>query len=114
MLPERRRAEGVGYWGLSSVAAIAVAPPIGFWIFQFGWRALCLEAACLNLIMAAIAWRLPPQIVTAHAPTHPKEGILERRVLVLSLTLFLYSFGYGRSEERRVGKECRSRGAPDH
>src|SRR5689334_12981392 len=95
MLPERRRAEGIGYWGLSSVASIAVAPPLAFWIFQFGWRALCLEAACLNLIMAAIAWRLPPQIVTAHAPTHPKEGILERRVLVLSLTLFLYSFGYG-------------------
>jgi MFS family permease len=95
MLPERRRAEGVGYWGLSSVAAIAVAPPIGFWIFQFGWRALCLEAASLNLIMAAIAWRLPPQSAAAHRPAHSKDGILERRVLLLSLTLFLYSFGYG-------------------
>src|SRR5262249_52280034 len=30
MLPERRRAEGISYWGLSSVAAIAVAPPIAF------------------------------------------------------------------------------------
>ena len=32
MLPERRRAEGIGYWGLSTVAAIAVAPTVGFWI----------------------------------------------------------------------------------
>src|SRR6185436_18542702 len=30
MLPERRRAEGIGYWGLSTVAALAVAPTIGF------------------------------------------------------------------------------------
>ena len=62
MLPERRRAEGIGYWGLSSIAAIAVAPPIGFWIFQFGWSALCIVAAVLNLLMAAIAWHLPPHV----------------------------------------------------
>ena len=33
ILPERRRAEGIGYWGLSTVVAIALAPPLGFWIF---------------------------------------------------------------------------------
>ena len=32
MLPERRRTEGIGYWGLSTVAAMAVAPPLGLWI----------------------------------------------------------------------------------
>ena len=31
LLPERRRAEGIGYWGLSSVAALALAPTAGFW-----------------------------------------------------------------------------------
>src|SRR5712671_4480438 len=36
LLPERRRAEGMSYWGLSSVAAIAVAPPIAFWILDRG------------------------------------------------------------------------------
>src|SRR5919112_620847 len=45
MLPERRRAEGIAYWGLSSIAAIAVAPPIGFWVFRHGWGALCIESA---------------------------------------------------------------------
>jgi MFS family permease len=106
MLPERRRAEGVGYWGLSSVAAIAVAPPIGFWMFRFGWRALCLESAVLNVVMAIIAWSLPSQ---AHeGPLRhgkdPAEDLskeskelprIEWRVLVLSISLFLYSFGYG-------------------
>jgi MFS family permease len=95
MLPERRRAEGVGYWGLSSVAAIAVGPSVGFWVFQFGWQTLCLVAATLNLIMAAIAWRLPPQTLASTTAPSGKRGILEWRVLVLSFTLFLYSFGYG-------------------
>ena len=34
MLPERRRAEGIGYWGLSTMAAMAVAPSVGFVIYQ--------------------------------------------------------------------------------
>jgi MFS family permease len=95
ILPETRRAEGLAYWGLSTIAAIAVAPSIGFWVFQFGWSALCLETAALNGIMAAIAWRLPSQRIAA-VPASGRSGrVIEWRVLVLSFTLFLYSFGYG-------------------
>ena len=93
MLPPRRRAEGIAYWGLSSVAAIAVAPPIGFWILQRGWPWICVSCAGLNVLMGAIAWTLPDP------PADPFEAdrrsILEWRVLVLALSLFLYSFGYG-------------------
>jgi MFS family permease len=96
MLPESRRAEGIAYWGLSTIAAIAVAPPIGFWVFHFGWRALCLEAAVLNIVMAIIAWRLPPEFKTHHEPHAPhRRRLVEWRVLILSVTLFLYSYGYG-------------------
>ena len=91
-VPDSRRGEGIAYWGLSSVAAIAVAPVIGFWVYRWGWATLCLESAALNLIMAAIAWRLPEHAVAA-AP--PRGRAVEWRVLVLSITLFLYSFGYG-------------------
>jgi predicted MFS family arabinose efflux permease len=96
MLPESRRAEGIAYWGLSTIAAIAVAPSIGFWVFHFGWRALCLEAAALNVVMAFIAWKLPPEL-TIHAEHHHhhRRRLIEWRVLVLSATLFLYTFGYG-------------------
>jgi MFS family permease len=98
MLPERRRAEGIGYWGLSSVAAIAVAPTVGFWIYHLGWVWLCLVGAALNALMTGIAWTLPE-----HAPAPPHKanphpdarGILEWRVLIVSGSLFLYSFGYG-------------------
>jgi MFS family permease len=100
LLPAHRRAEGIGYWGLSTVAAIAVAPALGFWIYQAGWRRLCIVGVALNLVMAAIAWSLPET-------EHPHGGntgalilrdiprLLEWRVLLVSFTLFLYSFGYG-------------------
>ena len=58
LLPERRRAEGIGYWGLSSVAAIAVAPTVGFWIYNRGWLLLCIVGAALNAVMAIIALNL--------------------------------------------------------
>jgi MFS family permease len=99
MLPERRRAEGIGYWGLSTVAAMAVAPTIGIWIYKHGWIWLCVVSAVLNLIMAAIAWNLrkdpPLAAMTAPRSSPHRGGLLEWRVLVISLSLFLYSFGYG-------------------
>jgi len=95
MLPERRRAEGIGYWGLSSVAAIAVAPPIAFWIFERGWIWICVSCGALNVVMGIIAWTLddPPAPRAQDSPA--RAPLLEWRVLVLALSLFLYSFGYG-------------------
>jgi MFS family permease len=103
-VPEHRRAEGLGYWGLASVAAIAVAPPIGFWMYHHGWVALCLEIAALNLVMTIIAWRLPDDRAShpAHAPaasTLPASftlaGLIEWRVVFLSIALAVIAFGYG-------------------
>src|ERR1700752_598911 len=31
LLPEAQRAAGIGYWGLPTVAAMAVAPTVGLW-----------------------------------------------------------------------------------
>lgn len=95
MLPERRRAEGIGYWGLSTVAALAVAPSLGFWIYRHGWWWLCGVSAALNIAMAIIALQLDPAPATHAAPHEPRRGLLEWRVLILSVTLFMYSFGYG-------------------
>jgi MFS family permease len=103
LLPERRRAEGIGYWGLSSVAAIAIAPPAAFWIMERGgWRWICISCGALNLLMGAIALTLPAdarherQLVLPFGPVRQwGRSLVEWRVLALSLTLFMYSFGYG-------------------
>lgn len=97
-LPEQRRAEGLGYWGLASVFAIAVAPPFGFWMYSLGWEIMCLELAGLNLVMAAIAWRLPDdRAEAALLPPRPTtlRDLVEWRVLALSTTMALIAFGYG-------------------
>jgi len=109
-IPPSRRAEGLGYWGLASVLAIGIAPPLGFWVYQFGWTTLCLELAALNLVMAIIAWRWleedgfrladksgvrdagsAPDSATGRAPS----PLVEWRVLLLSIGVGMVSFGYG-------------------
>jgi MFS family permease len=101
-IPESRRGEGLGYWGLASVLAIGAAPALGFWVYGHGWIALCLELAFLNLLMAAIAWALPddrtPGVGEATmevAPAAPRVGGVEWRVIALSVTTALVAFSYG-------------------
>jgi len=105
IIPEQRRAEGLGYWGLSSITAIGLAPSLGFWVFSFGWTALCLEIAALNLLMAFIAWRLPASAEAAAdqagsaglpAGTPARASFqVEWPVLFLSITMTMIAFGYG-------------------
>ncbi|MGE5200241.1 MAG: MFS transporter, partial [Rhodospirillaceae bacterium] len=95
-LPPSRRAEGISYWGLASVLALAVGPPIGFWLYGYGWFTLCAAMGLLNLFVAAIAWRLPAdQPHPARVGGEAAGPLVEWRVLVLSGTLLLYSYGYG-------------------
>jgi predicted MFS family arabinose efflux permease len=96
VIPAPRRAEGLSYWGFSSIIAVAIAPTIGLWVFERGgWRALSVEAMILNLVMALIAWHLPPDRVRGGALPERLHHMVEWRVLVLGVTLFLYAFGYG-------------------
>lgn len=97
IVPKSRRAEGLGYSGFASILAVAVAPWIGLWLFDHGgWRAICVEAAVLNLIMAVIAWRLPADARhDAHARSFHPSDFIEWRILIGAFTLFLYSFSYG-------------------
>jgi MFS family permease len=92
VVPGSRRAEGIGYWGLSTILATAVAPTIGLWVYgRGGWTAMCLESAVINLVMMTIAWTLPAE----EAPRVHRKMTIEWHVLALSFTLFLYAFGYG-------------------
>jgi MFS family permease len=96
-IPESRRAEGIGYWGMSTMLAVAVAPSVGFWMYARGWGWLCAEAALLNLGMAAIAVRLDEPKVAARRTRGRffSRDLVEWPVLAVAITLFLCSFGYG-------------------
>jgi predicted MFS family arabinose efflux permease len=78
------------------VLAVSVAPTIGLWVYSHGgWTAMCLESAALNLVMAIIAWRLPADAQRKQPLGSAPRQLLEWRVLIVSVSLFLYSFGYG-------------------
>jgi MFS family permease len=97
-IPDSRRAEGLAYWGLAVVAAIAVAPPLAFWLYRWGWLWICMTSAGANLLMAVIAFTLenrPPVPDGAPKSSGGLAGLIEWRVLGVSLTLFLFTFGYG-------------------
>jgi MFS family permease len=96
ILPSGRRAEGIGYWGLASVLALAVGPSVGFWLYHVGWFTLCAVMGLLNLSVAVIAWRLPMERPhPVHEGPVGRGPVIEWRVLVLSGTLLLYSYSYG-------------------
>jgi MFS family permease len=97
LIPESRRAEGIGLWGLSAILGIAVAPSVGFWLLPLGWGYVCASVGALNLAMAAIAWMLDEPRAPAllsHERLFPRR-LVEWRVVLHALSLFLYSFGYG-------------------
>jgi MFS family permease len=94
LIPESRRAEGIGFWGFATIGAIAVAPPMGLWLYRHGWGTVCAAAVGLNLAMSAIATQLRGRPVARPLPG-PRGPLVEWRVLGLAVTLFLYSFGYG-------------------
>jgi predicted MFS family arabinose efflux permease len=98
LVPPARRAEGMSYWGLSTMFAVSMAPAIGLWVYDHGgWRVLCVEAAALGVLMFTIAWTMLPKDSPHH--TEPAawqwSSLIEWKVLALSFTMFLYSFGYG-------------------
>ena len=98
-IPSTRRAEGLAWWGLATVAGIAVAPNIAFWVFNYGWFWVCMTAGLLNVVMAFIAFQLEESViyeVTEGSRAFTGLGrFVEWRVLILSITLLLFSFGYG-------------------
>jgi MFS family permease len=96
LIPNERRAEGIGYWGMATVLATAFAPALGLAIYALGWKTLCASVGVLNVAMAAIAWNLekdPPR-ESPHGAFFTRD-LVEWRVLAPSLALFLCSFGYG-------------------
>lgn len=97
VIPPSRRAEGLGYWGMSTLLAVTVAPTVGFAVYQHGWLALCLSVAIMNVVMGIIAWSIHDSHPGSGGWPTSRElrGALNFSVLRISLALFLYSFAFG-------------------
>jgi len=95
ILPVSRRAEGLGYAGLASIFALAIAPTVGFQIYRLGWFELAMTCIALNVMMFVIATFLGAHRDNGPHPPLTLRTIVEPRLIAVAGTLFLYSFGYG-------------------
>lgn len=97
VIPATRRAEGLGYWGMSSLLAVTVAPSLGFAVYKHGWLALCLGVALMNVVMGLIAWSVRESHpgVPGWPTSAELKASLNFSVLRISFALFLYSFAFG-------------------
>ncbi len=95
-IPVERRTEGLAYWGLSSTAAIAIAPAAGLFVYRFGWLALCIELAVISAAMALWAWRLPVKDRRDEDAKFPRLSELwDWGVIRAASSLGVIAFGYG-------------------
>lgn len=101
VLPSSRRAEGIGYYGLSNNLGTAIAPTVGMLIYQ--WTANYDLIFLLSLITASIGFlinsslHLKPKRPNDQSPKRPVS--LDRFLLLKSwpeaLCMVGYSFSYG-------------------
>lgn len=95
-IPPSRRTEGLGYWGLASTAAIAIAPAVGLFVYRFGWLTLCIEIAVLSALMAVWGSRIPGGLNVERDAAFPRTADLwDKQVIRTSISFAVVSFGYG-------------------
>jgi predicted MFS family arabinose efflux permease len=106
LLPDARRGEGIGYFGLGNVLMAALAPALGLILMEsFGFPSTFLTASAGQLITIVLTclFRPDPALLAPSAPakSEPKPSIIERiydKSLALQ-TVLLTLFGMVRTAE---------------
>ncbi|RKD22848.1 MFS transporter [Ammoniphilus oxalaticus] len=105
LIPQQRRGEGMGYYGLSSNFAMAFAPLIGIWIMNdMGFGPLFTVSVTLGvigLILSQFIHYPEPQRAPQSSSDEPERkgnfyaGLVERSSLFPSLLMLMISVTYG-------------------
>ncbi len=95
IVPESRRTEGIAYWGMASTAAVAVAPLVGLSVYGLGWRWLSLELTATSIVMVVLSLFVRAGLERSSAPFPAIRDLVDWRVMVVALSLFVVAFGYG-------------------
>ncbi|MCD8304891.1 MAG: MFS transporter [Prevotellaceae bacterium] len=99
VLPSSRRAEGIGYYGLSNNIATAISPTLALFLFSFygSYNALFLLAFILSLVGFFVNASVD---IPKRSPVKKKMPISLDRFILLrgwsqGLTMVCFSFSYG-------------------
>ena len=102
VLPSCRRAEGIGYYGLSNNLGTAIAPTLGMLIYQ--WTGSYDLIFAISLLTASIGFLINSTLQLKPRPLTPLKGVegavsLDRFLLLKgwpqALCIAFYSFSYG-------------------
>ncbi len=94
IIPDSRRGEGMGWYGMAMTIAMAIGPMIGLWVVQnYSFHGLFLIATLLSFIAVALS------LITKMPFTSQKEKgkiqLFEKSVLSITIVVFFLSFAYG-------------------
>ena len=99
VLPSSRRTEGIGYYGLSNNLAMATAPTIGIWLYQFTnsfeflfWLALIV--ACAGWLIDSTV-KLPKKDIVRQKSTLSLDRFFLTRGWLLGLNMVAFGFSFG-------------------
>jgi MFS family permease len=97
IIPAAKRAEGFGYFGVTTTAGMALGPVVGSFVLKLGgYDAMFLAGAGISLVsMLLAAFIRYPQYQQAAEPTFRWEELLESRVLIPALNLLVTALSYG-------------------
>lgn len=93
IVPKNRLSEGMGYFGLASTLAMAIAPAIGLWVIKtLGFSLLFYSSTGLTLLALALAMLIKYR---KNLPPATRPGLLEPSAFGPSLVIFLVTMTYG-------------------
>ncbi|MBP1891304.1 MFS family permease [Paenibacillus lactis] len=101
LIPNSRRGEGTGYYGVSIIIASAIGPFIGLMILEHasmtGNFVLCAILGVLSLV-SSLFMRIPKLVLTAEQAREMKgfrlSNFIELKALPISIISFVMGFGY--------------------
>ncbi|MEI7664049.1 MAG: MFS transporter [Bacteroidota bacterium] len=98
VIPENKRGEGFGFFGVSTTAGMALGPLVGTFIFQQGgYTAMFLGGCLISLVSLGLAASL--RYHRYYTPRASMEfrwaGLLESRTVIPSLNVLIIMLTYG-------------------
>jgi MFS family permease len=97
IIPAKRRAEGMGYYGLSITLPMALAPLFGIWIVaRYDFTILFIVATASVVISILLVQMLQPlNQVSPKKVSKERDSLLEKSALFPSLLIMLSNFVHG-------------------
>lgn len=94
VIPQSRRGEGMGWYGLAMTLGMALGPILGLWVVKsFSFHYLFL--LCTALAIIALIFALGTKIPTVQNTSKKPISFFEKTVLPIAIVTFFLSFTFG-------------------